>query len=261
MHLVGHSYGGALALHIARCLPERIASLSLYEPTSFQVLTGDAEGALLRGLGRIGRGSPTEAADAPTGAEKRDSRAFVAFWSGVDAWSQMSDRARAEVTGYIRKGPAELAALMCEPADSVGLDRMNCPVLLLRGSDVRNPAAIAAARLAGMIPRARLIKVEEAGHVGPLTHAAEVAAAIALNILQAEADAGIANRKSSGDREVRGAAQTLHLAPDGDAARASARTTSASTPTESLMSGSGEDLDDRAEVRSASSATMSASLI
>jgi pimeloyl-ACP methyl ester carboxylesterase len=38
IHLVGHSYGGGVALRVARERPERIASLSLYEPTAFHVL-------------------------------------------------------------------------------------------------------------------------------------------------------------------------------------------------------------------------------
>jgi pimeloyl-ACP methyl ester carboxylesterase len=39
VHLVGHSYGGAVALHIARYHPTLVASLCLYEPTAFDLLT------------------------------------------------------------------------------------------------------------------------------------------------------------------------------------------------------------------------------
>src|SRR5260221_7138469 len=38
VHLVGHSYGGGLALHIALKRPNRIASLALYEPSAFYLL-------------------------------------------------------------------------------------------------------------------------------------------------------------------------------------------------------------------------------
>ena len=37
VHLIGHSYGGALALHLASMRPARIASLILYEPTAFHL--------------------------------------------------------------------------------------------------------------------------------------------------------------------------------------------------------------------------------
>jgi pimeloyl-ACP methyl ester carboxylesterase len=38
VHLVGHSYGGGVALRVAMERPERIATLSLYEPSAFHLL-------------------------------------------------------------------------------------------------------------------------------------------------------------------------------------------------------------------------------
>src|SRR5262245_15034118 len=38
VHLVGHSYGGAVALRVARERPSRIASLTLYEPMALHLL-------------------------------------------------------------------------------------------------------------------------------------------------------------------------------------------------------------------------------
>src|SRR5262245_2268009 len=35
VHLVGHSYGGGVALHAALSRPHRLASLTLYEPAAF----------------------------------------------------------------------------------------------------------------------------------------------------------------------------------------------------------------------------------
>src|SRR5262245_12500855 len=38
VHLVGHSYGGGVALHVALARPEKLASLTLYEPSAFHLL-------------------------------------------------------------------------------------------------------------------------------------------------------------------------------------------------------------------------------
>src|SRR5262245_40305747 len=38
VHLVGHSYGGAVALHVARLHSERLRSLALIEPVAFHLL-------------------------------------------------------------------------------------------------------------------------------------------------------------------------------------------------------------------------------
>jgi pimeloyl-ACP methyl ester carboxylesterase len=37
VHLVGHSYGGGVALAVALARPERIASMALYEPSAFHL--------------------------------------------------------------------------------------------------------------------------------------------------------------------------------------------------------------------------------
>jgi pimeloyl-ACP methyl ester carboxylesterase len=44
VHLVGHSYGGAVALRAAIERPARLASLMLYEPAAFHILKTSPEG-------------------------------------------------------------------------------------------------------------------------------------------------------------------------------------------------------------------------
>jgi pimeloyl-ACP methyl ester carboxylesterase len=189
VHLVGHSYGGALALHIARRLPDRVASLSLYEPTAFQFLKNAVERETIGGLHRI---SDLMAAScgAPGDPDFETRHAacaaqFVAFWSGPEAWQRMSEHARGDVICYIPKASDELAALLAEPADHDAYRALTYPVLLLRGTD-RNPAATVTAKLAEAIPWARLRTIPGAGHMGPLTHPENVASAIRDHIACAE---------------------------------------------------------------------------
>jgi pimeloyl-ACP methyl ester carboxylesterase len=97
----------------------------------------------------------------------------------------MPESARADVIGYIAKARAELAALLAEPAGEDAYRALTCPVLLLRG-DRRNPAATATSRLADAIPGARLCTIRRAGHMGPMTHADSVNAAIVEHVRAAD---------------------------------------------------------------------------
>src|SRR5690349_15602920 len=46
VHLVGHSYGGLLALQLAAAHPGAIASLAAYDPVAWGVLAGDDDPAV-----------------------------------------------------------------------------------------------------------------------------------------------------------------------------------------------------------------------
>jgi pimeloyl-ACP methyl ester carboxylesterase len=53
VHVFGHSYGGAVALELARHWPERVRSLTLYEPVRFALL--DDTPVLWRAITEVGR--------------------------------------------------------------------------------------------------------------------------------------------------------------------------------------------------------------
>ena len=51
-HFVGHSYGGAVTLHIARFRPDLLRSLALFEPVAFHLLRG-ADAAAFAEIGQV----------------------------------------------------------------------------------------------------------------------------------------------------------------------------------------------------------------
>ena len=87
VHLVGHSYGGGVALHVALARPERIASLSLYEPSAFHLLRQFAGGD--GGLRRNPGGRDSIASGVVIGDYRGAPRAFVDYWSGPGAWDAL----------------------------------------------------------------------------------------------------------------------------------------------------------------------------
>src|SRR6516164_484175 len=88
VHLVGHSYGGGVALHVALARLSQIASMVLYEPSAFH---------LLRQLGEPGAEAFSEIAGVArqvadgvlTGDYRRALAGFVDYWSGIGTWERM----------------------------------------------------------------------------------------------------------------------------------------------------------------------------
>src|SRR3546814_4273821 len=85
-HLVGHSYGGAVALKIALTRPQRVLSLTLIEPVVFHLLplAGDDEDMRLYRtiLGVRDRLRGAVAAGWPA----HGMATFVDFWNGAGTW-------------------------------------------------------------------------------------------------------------------------------------------------------------------------------
>jgi pimeloyl-ACP methyl ester carboxylesterase len=180
-HLVGHSYGGAVVLHVAAHHPELVSRLTLYEPAAFH---------LLRELGADGRrallelqllGHRVEWASRVTETEEA-ARLFVSYWGGSEAWKKMSNRARQAICAYLPKGRREFEAMLGE---ETGLDQyrhFDVPVLFLHGSAGSNPAKMVGKTLAREIPNVREVEIAGAGHMGPITHSGKVASVIAEHV-------------------------------------------------------------------------------
>jgi pimeloyl-ACP methyl ester carboxylesterase len=180
VHLVGHSYGAALALQIALRHPERVRSLSLYEPVAFGVLREMAprDPALMeitdvahtvRGL--VLRGEIDEAA-----------ASFIGYWAGDASWNQMAAAQRDAVARRMPAVPRHFDACFTARWHKSLLARLNMPILLMHGSQTRTPARRVAELLAHALPNVLRAEVPGAGHLGPLSHAATVNAWIAGRI-------------------------------------------------------------------------------
>jgi pimeloyl-ACP methyl ester carboxylesterase len=165
VHLVGHSYGGHIALRAATLAGGRVLSLALYDPVAFGVLDlqGDRDAfAEMSGL-EIGWGS-TDADHA------KWLRAFVEYWGGPEAWSRLREPVRAEMQ---RVGWIVYAGARSLVEDRTGLKeyrRLTGKTLLMTGETSPIAARRIVPRLGEAIPGARTLSIAGAGHMGPLTH-------------------------------------------------------------------------------------------
>lgn len=178
VHLVGHSYGGGVALKVASARPSAIASLTLYEPSAFH---------LLRQIGERGRGGAAEieavaaavSAGLVAGAYQAAAAHFVDYWNGAGAWASLRPGVRDALIQWLPKAPLDFRALLEDTTPMVSYGRMHGPVHIIRGQYARGPSRLIAEVLARGLPQATLDIIPGAGHMGPVTHPSEVNGCIA----------------------------------------------------------------------------------
>lgn len=173
VHLVGHSYGGAVALHAALRRTERIGSLTLYEPTVFHLLPwlgeeGAAAYAEIKGV------ASAVAEGVLSGDYHGAAGRFIDYWSGDGAWESLKPEVRTEIARWIVKAPLDFRALFADPTPIVAYAALRCPVLVMRGEHAPAPTRLVANLLADVAPLGRGEVIRGAGHMGPITHAADV---------------------------------------------------------------------------------------
>jgi pimeloyl-ACP methyl ester carboxylesterase len=181
VHLVGHSYGGAVALHIARTRPELLKSLTLIEPSSFHLLrNGDAiDSAALREIMAVaGDASAALAVGDCSGGFGR----FVDYWSGPGSWADMPPEKRAAFAPQLAKVVLDFHALFAEPAELEDVCDIAAPTLLVQGGCTTLPSRCVCARLRVALPEAVFRVVQGAGHMLPITHRDQVNALIAAHL-------------------------------------------------------------------------------
>jgi 3-oxoadipate enol-lactonase len=159
VHLVGHSYGGAIALEMARRYPHRVASLALLEaavpaiaepdPQWVEVLTsaislyqqGDARGAVIKFGNAVSPG----------------------FWDAMTAagMTHMQEQAMADAATFFE---VELPALQQWQFGADDLRRVNIPALVVYGAESRPSSRAGDMALARMLPQAKPKEIFGAGH-------------------------------------------------------------------------------------------------
>ena len=167
-HLVGHSYGAAIALKAALRHRGRVKSLALYEPTLFALLLArDPQHPAAQGIRDAAQDAAAAVArgDLDAAAER-----FIDYWMGAGTWSGMPQSRRAAVAPSMRGIAYWAHALMHEPAPLCAFAQLEAPVVYLVGG--RSPASSRAvfALLEGVLPNLRVVRFDSLGHMGPVTH-------------------------------------------------------------------------------------------
>ena len=167
-HLVGHSYGAAVALKAALRSSSRVKSLALYEPTLFSLLLAqDPRHPAAQGIREAADDAAAALArgDADAAAER-----FIDYWMGAGAWAAMPPSRRPAVAQSMRGIGYWAHALFNEPTPLASFARLEVPVLYLVGG--RSPASSRGVfdLLGKTLPNVRAKRLDGLGHMGPVTH-------------------------------------------------------------------------------------------
>ncbi len=165
-HLIGHSFGGAVALHVARTRPDLLSSLTIIEPVAFHLLRREDVAALVE-IMEVANGVANALA---CGDYFGGMARFVDYWSGPGAWETFAPERRAGLAARLGKVALDFEATLNEPAVLRDFADMAIPTLVVQGSRSPRPTRRICELLAEVLPDAERVTVEGAGHMAPLTH-------------------------------------------------------------------------------------------
>jgi pimeloyl-ACP methyl ester carboxylesterase len=166
IHLVGHSFGAAVALKAALLLGERVTSLVLIEPNPFNLLKQEGrmeaflEARLLRDhvklFGSLG--------DWDKVAER-----FADYWGGDGSWAAMPEKRRSPFAAGLQPNFYEWDAVMGEETTLAQWKSIRARTLVMSDPETRRPIREIVELFASACPHWRFHPMAGGGHMAPLT--------------------------------------------------------------------------------------------
>jgi len=172
-HLVAHSYGGAVALQAALLWPQRVRSLTLYEPSAFHLLRRDSTSTAQ--AEEISATARRVELLSISGRNAEAAALFVDYWSGPGAWQRLPPARQADVALRMSKVRAEFGAIFHASFDAHSLQLAGFPVRVVVGSRSPAPARRVAELLRLQVRKAEVIHMPGLHHMAPLTDRATLA--------------------------------------------------------------------------------------
>lgn len=172
VHLVGHSYGGAVALKAAALHPSAVESVTVFEPVLFRWLF-DAEPES-EAAGGVMAVAVTMRKYLQRGDAYRAAEVFLNYWSGPGTWENLAGAKRDSMSVRMRSVLAHFEALFAERLSPADLRRVRRPMLFLSGTQSVSSAQRVVSMLRVALPDRQHEALPGMGHMGPVTHAAEV---------------------------------------------------------------------------------------
>jgi pimeloyl-ACP methyl ester carboxylesterase len=127
LHVVGHSYGGAVAWLFALRHPTRVKSIALFEPMTIWLVRDHPEAEPFHALAR------RCTSEVDTGMTMQAAQRFVNFWSGPGAFSALPLEKQAAFAQHMCKVKLDFHACRSERSAVPKLGYLQMPALLMNG--------------------------------------------------------------------------------------------------------------------------------
>lgn len=170
VHLVGHSYGGAVAFKMATSARwrERIRSLTLIEPVLPTLLADKPADKRLHDL--FAELGTRVHVDLCNGMYMEALDRFLDYWNGSGPRQQLAGELRLRMIEVIEKLAFDFTAIFAEENVAAAAESLRVPALLVSGGLSPYMTQRVVTRLAALIPGAATLHLPAAGHMLPITH-------------------------------------------------------------------------------------------
>jgi len=167
VHLVGHSFGGTVALAAALSGKIDVASLSLFEPNPMDILPERGPDSLYAEGLRMSQDFERAVAAGERDAPGR----VIDFWGGPGVFAAMPEAVQAYCRATVGTNVLDWHTDFGFSVSAVDCARLKTPVLLVRGGLANDAMVKITEALVACLPDVQAEVVEGAGHFLVTTHA------------------------------------------------------------------------------------------
>jgi pimeloyl-ACP methyl ester carboxylesterase len=186
LHIVGHSYGGALAFKIVTDprYARRVRSLTLIEPVLPTILMEN--GSDRRLYEHFARLAYAVYEDLWKGSSMEAIEKFLTFWRGSGPDETLSSNALGRLVEHAEKLAFDFTAILAERNVTPAAAAIRVPTLLISGGLSPYLTQRVVGRLASTIPGAETKYLPAAGHMLAISHASSINPDIVRHIARAD---------------------------------------------------------------------------
>lgn len=171
-HLVGHSFGGTVALAAALSNPSNVLSIATFEANPLWLLREDADESLFDDTHQMSQAFEEAYNSGETDAAAR----IIDFWGQPGAFASMPEGVRDYCRSTTFSNVLDWRTAFRFEASSSDYSKLTMPVLLVRGGLANSAMVHITDRLKACVPNSKSAVIDGAGHFLITSHATECGA-------------------------------------------------------------------------------------